>query len=428
VAWVVVVLQVATAGGVLATRLVSPAPTPHAQAGAAADRRPAGDSEAEARGSAVKSLLIGRAGALLRRDRVAFLAGVDPGTPFHAAQARLFDALARVPLADVSYDMDRAGSLELPPAAAQRYRDPAWAGAVRMHYALAGYDTEPTVQEQYLTFVQRRGTWLLASDRDFESAGQQSARGLWDFGPVVALRSPRVLVLGHPGSAGIMHSILAAADAAVPRVSEVWPDWSGKVVVLVPGSAGELRRLVGHAGDLSRLAAIASADAGVAGGPPTGRRVAVNPAPFRLLTPFGRQVVLQHEITHVATRAVTSAATPYWLAEGFADYVGYQGTGANVREAARNLRADVAAGRLPAALPTAADFAGDSPRLAQAYEMSWLACRLIAARAGRAGLVRVYRDVSQGSADLDTVLNRELGMSTPEFVAAWRADIRRELG
>jgi hypothetical protein len=223
-----------------------------------------------------------------------------------------------------------------------------------------------------------------------------------------------------------MRRILAAAEAAVPRVTQVWPDWSGRVVVLVPSSAQELRRVVHHTGDLSRLAALASADAGVDGGPPTGRRVAVNPGPFGRLTAFSRGVVLRHEITHVATRAVTSVATPYWLAEGFADYVGYRGSGVTVREAARALRADVAAGRLPSALPSAADFAGDSPRLAQAYEMSWLACRLLAARVGTGGLVRIYRDTSLGE-DPDTVLSRELGMSTAEFVAAWRADLRREL-
>ena len=42
---------------------------------------------------------------------------------------------------------------------------------------------------------------------------------------------------------------------------------------------------------------------------------------------FGKQVVLTHETTHVATRADTTAATPLWLSEGYADWVGYRGHG-----------------------------------------------------------------------------------------------------
>ena len=426
------VVLVVAATGVLAVRLAGP--TPSSRPAAVADRGDRGDQTVSGvgdpterdRAAALTSLLVGRANALLRRDRAGFLAGVDPGTPFHRRQADLFDALAGVPLSDVSYDFDAGAAMELPPAAARRYSGPTWGGVVRLRYALTGYDTEPTTQEQYLTFVQRGGRWYLASDDDFTVAGQRSARGLWDFGPVAAVRTPRVLVLGHPRSLGLMRQILAVTDAAVPRVSAVWPDWSRKAVVLVPDSAAELRQVVVHTGNLSRLAAVATADVGVDGGPPTGRRVAVNPAQFRSLSAFGRRVVLQHELTHVATRAVTSANTPYWLAEGFADYVAYRGADTTVAAAAEELRADVAAGRVPTRLPTAADFAGDNPRLPQAYEMSWLACRLIAARIGAAGLVRLYRTVSE-SGDPEAALAGELRMTTAEFVAAWRADIRREL-
>jgi hypothetical protein len=433
-AWAVVVVQTATGAGVLTARLTAPDRAGTAATSAAQDRtvRGAGDREATARSSALQSLLVRRAAALLHRDRVAFLAGVDPGTRFHRTQADLFDALRRVPLASVAYDLDPARALELPPAAARRYDVPAWGAAVRMRYALGGYDAEATAQEHYLTFVRRGARWYLAADTDFESAGQRTARGLWDFGPVATARTSRVLVLGHPGSLPLMRRILRTADAAVPRVSRVWRDWSGKVVVLVPDSTTELRRVIEHSGDLSQIAAVASADVGIDGGPPAGERVAINPAPFRSLSDFGRRVVLQHEITHVATRDVTSTNTPYWLAEGFADYVGYLDSGATVRSAARELGADVRAGRLPRALPTERDFAGDNRRLAQAYELAWLACRLIAERAGQDGLVRFYRVVSEEpgtpAAALTAALRSGLGMSAAEFVAAWRDNLRRELG
>jgi hypothetical protein len=432
-AWVAVAVQGAGAVGVLAARLGAPERTaPPAVVAPHGGVRAADDPEATARYDALTSLLIARAGALLRRDRTAFLAGVDPGTPFRATQARLFSSLENVPLAQVSYELDPERALELPAATAERYRAPTWAGTVRVRFALRGYDDGATTQAQHLTFVQRGTRWYLASDTDFDAQGKRSARGLWDFGPVVAVRTSRVLVLGHPTSVNLMHGILRAADAAVPRVSEVWPDWSGKVVVLVPDSAGELRRMVGHGGDLAKIAAVASADAGIDGGPPAGERVVVNPGPFRSLSDFGRQVVLQHEITHVATRDVTSGSTPYWLAEGFADYVGYRDSGATARSAARELAAEVARGRVPSALPTVADFAGDNPRLAQAYEMSWLATRLLAERLGRAGLARFYREVSETPGDpdaaFDAALQHRLRMDAAQFVAVWRAELRRDLG
>jgi hypothetical protein len=429
-----VVVQTATGAGVLAARLAAPERPVGTIVAPGADHalHAAGDPEAVARQAGLESLLVRRAGALLRRDRVAFLAGVDPGTRFHRTQARLFDALAAVPLSDVSYELEPGRALDLPATVADRYDAPTWAAAVRMRHALRGYDAAPTAQDQYLTFVQRGGRWYLASDTDFDAVGKRSARGLWDSGPVVAVRTERVLVLGHPGSLALMRRILWTADAAVPRVTGVWRDWPGKVVILVPASTDELRRVVGHTGDLSQIAAVAAADAGIDGAPPAGERVAINPGPFRSLSWFGRQVVLQHEITHVATRDVTSENTPYWLAEGFADYVGYLGSGATVRSAARELGDEIAAGRVPRSLPSAADFAGDNTRLAQSYEMSWLACRLVAERIGGAGLVRFYRMVSASPGDpataLATALRSELRMTPAQFVAAWRADLRRELG
>ena len=48
--------------------------------------------------------------------------------------------------------------------------------------------------------------------------------------------------------------------------------------------------------------------------------VFVNPDVTRGLKGAGAQVVMSHEITHVATDAATSPVDP-WLLEGFADYV-----------------------------------------------------------------------------------------------------------
>jgi hypothetical protein len=87
-------------------------------------------------------------------------------------------------------------------------------------------------------------------------------------------------------------------------------------------------------------------------------------------------------------------------------------------------------GRVPATLPSeqSFDLATES---AQAYEGSWLACRLIAGHSGRAGLVRFYRMVG-GSDDalraLATALRAVMHESTAEFTAQWRAYLKAQLG
>ena len=127
-----------------------------------------------------------------------------------------------------------------------------------------------------------------------------------------------------------------------------------------------------------------------------GARIVLNPANLARLDAAGRRLVIGHELTHIASRAVTSDQMPTWLVEGLADYVGNLGSGLPVPATAAELAAEVRAGRVPAALPADAAFAGGS-RLPQAYEQSWLACRLIADRAGQAGLVRFYRAVARAA-------------------------------
>jgi hypothetical protein len=66
------------------------------------------------------------------------------------------------------------------------------------------------------------------------------------------------------------------------------------------------------------------------------------------------------------------------------------------------------------------------------YEESWLACRLIARRAGEPGLVRFYKAVSNiAASDPDTAvsgaLKQVLGVTPAAFVADWRADLVAEL-
>ncbi|WP_163506769.1 hypothetical protein [Fodinicola acaciae] len=364
----------------------------------------------------VQALLTARGIALARHDRTAFLAGVDQ--PFVAAQSRLYDNLRKLPLKVATYALDTRVRLDPP----TRYGVPAYLGSVDFTVQLAGFDQTPSVETQYLTFVQRDGRWLLASDSDLDGG----TRGLWDLAAIDTMTSDSVLVVYDPVERSLAAECLAAAQRAVRRVVAVVPSgWTRRVVIVVP-SAAAVPKLTQSTADLTRIAAVTTADLSASGGP-SGARVVINSPTFRTLS--RPEVLLAHEITHVATRSVTTASTPLWLTEGFADYVAYRDAGLPVRTVARELAASIGSRRLDA-LPVRSDFTG--PGLAVAYQESWLACRLIAARAGEAGLVRFYAVVGGAGGDVDSAVStglREVLRMTPEqFVATWRAYVTTQVG
>ncbi|MGP4093161.1 hypothetical protein [Nonomuraea sp. KM90] len=238
---------------------------------------------------------------------------------------------------------------------------------------------------------------------------------LWPGGRTVVRRGGRSVVVGHVSyvgqGAGSLDEMARLADRAGLRVSAVL----GRPVrplVVVPESAREAARLAG-VDRLDGLAAVA--DRG---------RVIVVPELFATLNPTGRDVVLAHELTHVAAG---TDHLPVWLYEGFADYVGYRDAGLPVATAAAELAAEVRAGRLPNALPGPAAFAADGrdpDRLARAYQEAWLACRFLADRFGEGTLVRLYREAQ--AAGLDRAL-ASLGLSVATLTARWREYVRDQL-
>ena len=386
------------------------------------------------RAAAVERLLQDRARAVVRRDRPAFLATVDPSAPaLVARQAATFDALAAVPLANWDYVLEPGTSSPPDERLDRRYGLGRWWGPeVALRYALAGFDERPVVVDHHLTFVLRAGRWLLGADDDFALQGRATPRAIWDRGPVVAVRDEGVLVLGHPAQRPLLDEVASLTAAAVPRVTAGWGPWRERVVVLVPDDTQELAGLVGSQGDLSRIAAVATAELRGGDGEydPAGDRVLVNPETFADLGRTGRQVVLTHEVTHVATRRASGPAVPGWLAEGFADLVGYSGVDLPVTITASDLAADVRAGGTPVALPLDADFEGSSPRLSQAYQGAWLAVRLLDERHGRAALLRFYRAVGARrgvppATAVEDALQAQLGTTTAALTSDWRAELQR---
>ncbi|MFF3912460.1 hypothetical protein ACFYZB_03090 [Streptomyces sp. NPDC001852] len=299
-----------------------------------------------------------------------------------------------------------------------------------LSYRVAGYDKAPVDARRTLTLGRTAdGAWYVTADRPAGHAGQQ----LWDQGPVTAVKGAHSLVLGTGRTAAELRGYAALADRAVPAVSRAWgTDWTRHVVVLVPRSLQGMAGLLGSpAANYRGIAAVTTGEAGGSGTAPADR-VVVNPEAYAVLGDLGKQVVLTHETTHVATRAHTTAATPLWLSEGYADWIGYLGTGRTPTEAAPELTRAVQDGHPPTALPTDRDFGftSDPAELARAYEGGWLACRMIADRWGTARLDAFYRavgDRQRRAGAVEDALKKVLGTTPGEFTAQWRAYVRAQL-
>ncbi|MBP2334393.1 hypothetical protein JOF41_000571 [Saccharothrix coeruleofusca] len=388
----------------------------------------AAPTAAPAADQALRELLDRRARAVLERDEAAFTADLDPRADpeFRRRQLDLFRNLAAVPLAEWTYRVSEAtplDSLDLP--AADEHRAP----GVRLAYRLRGVDVAPSSQPMGYLFSRRGERWYLSSDTALEPLGKRTWRGPWDFGPCRVLAGTGGFVLSHPGGEALAARVLAELDGAVAAVTDVWGEaWPRQVAVLVPTGVEEMRALVGDGFATGGIAGVAVADRV---DPVTrtalGQRVVLNPTAAGALPAEPLRVLLRHEITHVATRASTVDGAPMWLLEGFADYVGYRGSGVPVTRAAPALAAQVRAG-LPTALPADADFRGD--RMELAYQQSWSLNRYLARRLGEPGLVALYRRLAgMGRApesEVDGVLLETMGESRVELLAGWREFLAQE--
>ncbi|MEO6502568.1 MAG: hypothetical protein ABIQ09_11720 [Jatrophihabitantaceae bacterium] len=420
----VLALALALLAGLVGLAVQRASTTPAGPAGAVSTGGP--DSRDIA---AVLTVLHRHAGALTDRDAQAWSQDLDQSAAaagYTGRQRQVFANLAQVPLASWRYVLVApvTDPQVLAPAAA-RLGGAVVIVHVELQYALAGVDPAPTGKQLWLTGVRRGSNWKLAADDDVAAAGGASWRGPWDFGQLLARRGAHTLVLTHPAHRQDGPVFADLIETSLPAVTRVWGrDFNDQVAVLLPDTAEEFAAVTGNA-DNQDLAAVAIADQVRPDGVVLGARIVLNPTNLARLDDAGRRLLISHELTHIASRSVTSDQMPTWLIEGLADYVGNLGSGLPVSRTATELAADVRAGRAPTALPADAEFTGGS-RLPQAYEKSWLACRLIADRVGAAGLVRFYRAVATAArANPGTAvaagLRQVLRTDVAAFTAAWRS-------
>ena len=339
----------------------------------------------------IRALLARRSEAILAGDEAAFMSTVDPADgPFARRQRLLFRGFQELPLADYRLAFDETGPIELTgEREIDRYGVDASPTVLHVveRYRIDGYDETPVIEHLYLTFVHRDGRWRVASDTDLDDVTLFSGRKLWEMGPIVTRESEHFLYVSHPTLASNAPEILAAAERALGVVRARWPlAWSERVVVLVPRTTGELRRILQASFDLDVFVAFVfsgldrSRDWQLAG-----HRMILNWPTFSIYPTFARETILVHELAHAATREHAGPFVTAFVDEGMADWVA-----SNVRD--EQLESQLEAGTFDGALPRDFEFiSGEDADVLAAYEESGTATEFAVSEYGIDAVVRFYR-------------------------------------
>ena len=261
--------------------------------------------------------------------------------------------------------------------------DGTWTGVVDLTWQIRGFDVEPSRADVGVSF---------APDGDglgitgFDVSGGRDRVPLWVRGELSVARSAGVLVMVD-GTHSDAEAVAQRATRGIAVVHRVLPEWDASVVVEVPAGAADLDETLGApAGTYAAIAAVTTTP-GSSTGPKVPVHVFVNPDVTAGLRRAGAQVVMSHELVHVATDAARTVTDP-WLLEGFADYVALRDTQLPDRTTLGRAIEVARRDGVPSALPSAADFDPRARDLQARYEEAWLACRIIAERLGERGSSR----------------------------------------
>ncbi|MEO6955294.1 MAG: hypothetical protein ABI137_01000 [Antricoccus sp.] len=366
--------------------------------------------------AAIASILNARATGVLQHDQQKFLTGLPTDEPQLAnAQQVVYANLQQLPVASWSYTLKSVHQ-----AASTPSEDRAVTAEVMLSYQLTGFDAVPDTHHITMTFVERGGKlWL----RDPDAGLAGSWHGIWDDGPISVAQSSSCLVIATQKTSVNLGELGALCDGAVAAVSAVWgPEWAQRAVLLMPDRLSDLRALGTGNRNLQNLSALAVATSvDVPSGRVSGARILLNAQPILSASVIALQVLLTHEVTHVAARAVTRAGTPLWLQEGFADFVGYQS--AQIKPpAATATAAQLLAEGPPSDLPGDDEITGSGTTQEGAYEYAWLAMCLLDAAVGQPALVAMYRQIAMSSdpeMSFNDWLQSHLSMTRAQFISAW---------
>jgi hypothetical protein len=396
-----------------------------------------GPSGAPAPGEAVAAaeiLLRQRAYALLNKDEKAFLAGIDSRErAYRSQQQKLFRRLQKLPFAAYEYRV-------FPPDEALRSTrdkfapDPVYSPLVETRYRFRRAETTPILNAVRFTFIRTPEGWRIGG-QEKPRVGDHNHAELWDTGAVETLRGERTLVFFHPASRSLAQRMLDAAERGYDDVDAAWDgDWDHQVVIMVPSSESEAEKIAAVR-DISAAAAVAATS--TEPGPVDkilGARIVVNPA-IRRYDQLNLQVVVTHEMTHVATRFV-GTGVPLFLVEGFADFAALRDVDLPLRSTRPSLTSAVADGSFDGKLPSAKVFelrtANDRSR-ALAYDKGSTFCLWVERTWGLDTVRSLYRsfegeDGPPSQAVTDSKFKEVLGISFATAQSRWAKFVRSNFG
>ena len=330
---------------------------------------------------------------------------------------RTWRSLAALGVADVSMrvlDSRPAGA----PALTHATVEVSWAPG-----AAGVYDGARTSPRTVTFTVRTDGAGVLQVSR--AGAGRNRGTPPWLFGPLAVTELDGGAAVVLPGaSAELARRAPALTRAALAAVDEsltaVPASMRREVVVLAPATSRQAAGLLGRGSSVLDGTAAVTATSDGSGRTSAPVHVVLNPAELHRLSARGAQVVLTHEAVHAAT-GVAALQLPFWVVEGFADWVALRDGDVPVRVAAAELLGSVRADGLPRSLPRRVRQDGEA---VLSYEAAWTAFRLLDRRVGETGVVGFYVDVLAGM-PVGSALWRSTGLDVPELTGAWRANLRR---
>ncbi len=375
-------------------------------------------------------LLAKRAKAVTDDDRAAFLATVDKRQrTYYRRQATVFARMRTAPFSAFAYRLDpkdlRSGA-----KLRRHYRaEQVQLAPVQVRYRFQGQDDSPVLARESFTFVLTGSGWRIAGPGDSRMRRRDDVE-IWDSGEVRTARSARTLIVHHPGQGALAQRLLRVADRAYAQVGAAWTGrWERKAVILVPRDQDEAERLVG-ARDLSRVAAVASSSVESGSAERVlGNRIVVNTDNVVSYNDLNLQILVTHEMTHVATRTLGDGV-PLLLVEGFADWAALKPVGFSFESTRPALNQRVDSGRFDGALPRDEEFRGGDA--AVAYDEGSAFCLWVANTFGTGKLQALYRKLRgsdpPSSTELDRGFKSVLGISRRTAETRWAAWVRDQLG
>ena len=368
----------------------------------------------------IQELLDRREAAVTSGDENAFLATVDPqaSAAFREAQRTLFAGLRSVPLEKYELEARTDDTGDLGPAAAAAYPGATVSlPETRQVMRVRGYDQSDAIDSLWLTYVQRDRQWYVGGDSDVADIGLETARGVWDGGPVATVTSERFIVLTHPGHEARARAILGAAEQAAARLDTVWDrPWSKRIPIVLPASIEELERILQTSLDLNKFVAFVGygslRDDGFEN---TAPRMYIQDRNLSRYPAAAQVETLVHELAHAAHVPLNGPFIPYWVHEGVADWLA-NGRPTGERRAGGD-----------ASLPRDHEFAaGSSASILRAYREARSAVSTLSRVSGVPAVAGLFADlgavrVEAGDSDyhVDAALRRVVGYGVPDLEARW---------